>query len=146
MTQAELFTLVQQVHEQYAALFAQVITINFAMIVAIFYFLHRARLGLRLAAFLFYLVGMLTLVGMMLQEANIKAIALGTLAAIPVGVQAPMTHGYLVLQDQWLFRTIRFFQNTSLWVLIGVIAYMLFWWRNPNAPSTQGTQGAPETP
>jgi hypothetical protein len=131
MSEAEIFALVQQVHEQYAALFAQVITINFAMIVAIFYFLHRARTGFRIAAFLFYLIGMLTLTGMMLHAANIKGIALAAMASIPA--PSPVVRGYLALQGGWLFRAISFFQNMSLWAMGGVIAYMLFWWRNPHA-------------
>jgi hypothetical protein len=143
MTQTELFALVQQVHEQYATLFAQVITINFAMIIAIFYFLHRARLGFRVAAFGFYLIGMLTLVGMMLQEANIKAIALGAMNAIPIEEQSSVVQGYLSLQGRWLFRAISLFQNGSLWALVSVIAYMLFWWRNPN---DQRSSAAEETP
>jgi hypothetical protein len=132
MSQAELFALVQQVHEQYGALFAQVITINFAMIIAIFYFLHRARLGFRIAAFIFYLVGMLTLTGMMLHEANVKGIALAAMAVIPAAEQTPVVQSYLALQRGWLFRAIGFFQNAALWALVGVIAYMLFWWRNPH--------------
>ena len=33
---------IRDVHAQYAVLFGHIITINFAMIVAIYYFLHRA--------------------------------------------------------------------------------------------------------
>ncbi len=143
MTQAELFTLVQQVHEQYATLIAQVITINFAMIVAIFYFLHRARLGFRVAAFGFYLIGMLTLVGMMLQEANVKAIALSAMAAIPSAEQSSVVQSYLILQGRWLFRIISIFQNGSLWALVSVIAYMLFWWRNPNEKPSSTAEETP---
>ena len=132
MSQAELFAIVQQVHEQYAALFGQVITINFAMIVAIFYFLYRARLGFRIAAFVFYLIGMLAIVGQMLQAANVKGIALAAMAAIPVTDQVPVVQSYLALQGVWLFRATGFFLNAALWALVGVIAYMLFWWHNPD--------------
>lgn len=43
-------------------LFAQIITINFAVVVAIYYFLDRAPILFRLAAFAFYAIGMLYLV------------------------------------------------------------------------------------
>lgn len=133
MSQAEIFGLVQQVQDQYAQLFAEIVTINSAMIVAIFYFLHRATLGFRVAAFAFYLIGMLTLTGMMLHEANVKGLALAAMAAIAPADRAPMIAGYLALQDTWLFRAISLFQNLSLWALVLVIAYMLFGWRNPEA-------------
>lgn len=131
MSQTELFALIQQVHEQYSVLFAQVITINFAMIVAIFYFLHRTALGFRIAAFAFYLTGMLTLIGLMLHEANVKALALSALGTIPQAARSPVIDGYLALQADWLFRATGWFQNASLWALIAVVAYLLFWWRSP---------------
>lgn len=132
MTQAELFNLVQQVHDQYGAYFAQVITINFAMIVAIFYFLHRVQIGFRLAAYGFYLTGMLTLSGLMLHAANVKALALSAMTAIPVAQRSPVVAGYLQLQDGWLFSATRLLQNVSLWALVLVVTYMLFRWRHPD--------------
>lgn len=131
MSQAEIFNLIQQVQDQYAALFAQVITINFAMIVAVFYFLHRTSLRFRVAAFLFYITGMLALVGMMLHAANVKAIALGALTAIPAGERDGVVAAYLAFQDSWLARASALFQNASVWLLLGVVSYMLFLWRNP---------------
>ena len=72
MGESELLGIVRDCNVQYATLFGQMITINFAMIVAIYYFLHRASVKLKLAAFLFYLIGMLSLVGLILTQANIK--------------------------------------------------------------------------
>ena len=136
MSQAEIFNLIQQVQDQYAALFAQVITINFAMIVAVFYFLHRTSLRFRMAAFLFYITGMLALVGMMLHAANVKAIALAALIAIPAGSRDGVVAGYLAFQDSWLATAIALFQNASVWLLLAVVFFMLFLWRNP-----EGGQG-----
>src|SRR5437763_11246359 len=48
------------------------ITINFGMIVAIYYFLHRAKLALKIFTFFAYSVGMMVLLGEMLVEANVK--------------------------------------------------------------------------
>ncbi len=102
MSQAEIFSLVQQVQDQYGSLFAQLITINFAMIVAIWYFLHRTQFRFRIATFVFFLVGMLTLVGLMLQQANIKGLARRALE-----------------QNRPDLRS-------------SVVAYMLFHWRHPD--------------
>lgn len=44
MGETDLIGIVRDVNSQYAILFGQIITINFAMIVAIYYFLHRSAL------------------------------------------------------------------------------------------------------
>ena len=49
------------------------ITINFGMVVAIYYFLHGAKLALKVFTFFAYTVGMLVLLGEMLVETNVKA-------------------------------------------------------------------------
>ncbi|MFM7403503.1 MAG: hypothetical protein ACKO1N_05265 [Erythrobacter sp.] len=132
--EAELVAIIRDVNAQYAALFAQVITINFAMIVAVFYFLHRAPMRLKLASFVFYAVGMLTLIGLMLQQANLKALALKGLAALPENARSTVGAGLLVVNEGWLFTASRLFLNCSLWVLFAVIAYLLFWWKGEQPP------------
>lgn len=138
MGEAELVAIIRDVNAQYATLFAQVITINFAMIVAVFYFLHRAPIRLKLASFVFYTVGMLTLIGLMLQQANLKALALQGLAALPDQSRSVVGAGLLAVNDGWLFTASRLFLNGSLWVLFAVIAYLLFWWRGEQpVPASQ---------
>ena len=46
MGESELIGIIRDSNVQYASLFGQMITINFAMIVAIYYFLHRASVSL----------------------------------------------------------------------------------------------------
>lgn len=142
MGEAELIAIIRDVNAQYAALFGQVITINFAMIVAIFYFLHRTSLKLKLASFLFYTIGMLTLIGLMLQQANIKRLALEALAALPEVQRGPVGSGLLAVNDAWLFVASRLFLNGSLWVLFAVIAYLLFWWRGEQPAPAMGQADA----
>ncbi len=134
MTEIELVRLIQQVQEQYGSLFGQIISINFAMVVAVWYFLHRARLAFRIAAFGFYLLGMLTFIGLMLLQANVKGTALAALQAIPPGQRSQFTANLLALQDSWLFHLVALFQNASLWVLIGVTGYLLFFWKGASEP------------
>jgi hypothetical protein len=140
MTEADFIAMIRDVNAQYATLFAQVITINFAMIVAIFYFLHRASLKLKLASFVFYAVGMVTLLGLMLQQANFKSLALQGLESLPEGERSIVGIGIIALNNDWLFTASRFFLNASIWVLFAVIAYLLFWWRGdrPDVPPPAG--------
>jgi hypothetical protein len=142
MSEAELIAIIRDVNAQYAALFGQVITINFAMIVAIFYFLNRTSLKLKLASFLFYTIGMLTLIGLMLQQANMKRLALQALEALPETQRGAVGSGLLAINDDWLFVASRVFLNGSLWVLFAVIAYLLFWWRGDQPAPTPDQAGA----
>jgi hypothetical protein len=130
MGETELIGMIRDSNVQYASLFGQMLTINFAMIVAIYYFLHRASLRLRLAAFVFYLIGMLSLVGLMLTEANLKYLAVRALAAVPPGHLSPVGVGYLAFRTSWLAVTTAVFMNIAMWVLIAVIVYLLFWWQD----------------
>ena len=59
MSEFEIVELLQYAAEQITGIIGQIITINFAMIVAIFYFLHRSGLAFKLSAFILYSLGML---------------------------------------------------------------------------------------
>jgi hypothetical protein len=129
MGETELIGIIRDVNGQYAVLFGQIITINFAMIVAIYYFLHRSALLFRIAAFVFYAIGMLALIGLMLEQSNYKYQALLALRHLPSTTRSPVTDSLLAVNQSWLAQTTGFFLNTSLWVLFAVVAYLLFWWR-----------------
>lgn len=133
MSATDLFGVIMQVSALYATLFGMVISINFAMILAIWYFLHRARLAFRIAAFGSYLVGMLMLVGMLLQQANVKGRALEALQALPANTRAGFIDGFLVNQDSLLFHLVALFQNLSLWLLVAAVAWLLFAWKGAGA-------------
>ena len=129
MGETELIGMIRDVNAQYAVLFGQIITINFAMIVAIYYFLHRSAVLFRIAAFAFYAIGMLALIGLMLEQSNTKNQALIALRNLPVGKRSPVTDSLLAVNQSWLAQTTSFFLNASLWVLFAVVVYLLFWWR-----------------
>jgi hypothetical protein len=129
MSASDLFGVIMQVSALYATLFGMVISINFAMILAIWYFLHRARLAFRIAAFGAYLVGMLMLVGMLLQQANVKGRALEALHALPPEARAGFIDGFLVNQESGLFHAVSLFQNLSLWLLVAAVFWLLFFWK-----------------
>lgn len=129
MTETELINIIRDASSQYAVLFGQIITINFALIVANYYFLHRASLPFRAAAFVFYAIGMLTLMGLMIEQGNYKLEALNSLANLPAGHRSQMGDSVLALNQSGLHKATDIFLNASLWVLFVAAAYLLFWWR-----------------
>lgn len=129
MGETELIGMIRDVNAQYAVLFAQIITINFAMIVAIYYFLHRSTLLFRIASFGFYAIGMLALIGLLLEQSNYKNQAIIALRALPAAKRSPVSASLLAINDSWLAKGTSFFLNASIWVLFAVIAFLLFWWR-----------------
>lgn len=131
MSEADIFQVVRSVSAAYAGLFGQIISINFAMIVAIFYFLNRAGVTIKLLAYLVYLVGMFLFIGLLLMESNIKAIALAALAAIPADKASSVTTGLLALQHSWLATATAVFLNGALWVMALSVAFLLFVWKKP---------------
>lgn len=138
MGETELIGIIRDATNQIAALFGQVMTLNFAMIVAIYYFLHRAHILFRSAAFGFYAIGMLALNGLMLQQSTYKLQALTALANLPAGHRSQMGDYVLALNQSWLKHVTSFFLSVGIWILFLGIAYLLFWWRGDPERSSKG--------
>ena len=99
MSELDLLNLARSTTEHQVTWFAQMITINFGMVVAIYYFLHRAKLALKIFTFFAYSVGMMVLLGEMLVEANIKAGAIEALRALPAEHLSRPVVRYLAVYD-----------------------------------------------
>jgi hypothetical protein len=99
VSELDLLNLARSTTEHEVSWFAQMITINFGMVVAIYYFLHRAKLVLRVFSFLVYSVGMLVLLGEMLVEANVKAGVMESMRALPSEHLSRPTVHYLAVYD-----------------------------------------------
>lgn len=134
--EVELIDAIRTSNQQIAALYGQVISINFAMVVAIFYFLNRSKLTIKVLAFLIYLIGMMMFIGLMLEESNFKRVALNALADIPAENLSAMSSGMLALHESWLFIATAVFLNAGLWAMIFSIAFLLFVWRKAD-PANQ---------
>ena len=129
MTEFELIQLSEGATAQMVALITQIIAINFTMIVAIYYFLHRAGIWLKLSAFLLYLVGSLMFLLFAVRESNIVVGAsrglenldtLGTVGEALLGFGASGASGGLSLLINLLF-----------WAMLLAIAALLFFWKRP---------------
>jgi hypothetical protein len=138
MGETELIGIIRDANAQYAVLFGQIMTLNFAMIVAIYYFLHRAHILFRGAAFGFYAIGMLALNGLMLQQATYKFQALTVLAGLPAGHRSKMGDYVLLLNQSWLKQFTSVFLSVGIWILFVGIAYLLFWWRGDPERRSKG--------
>jgi hypothetical protein len=126
MTELDLLNLGRSITSNELGLFTQVITINFAMVVGIYYFLHRARTAIRIFAFIAYAVGMLLFLGEMLIETNVKYVVMQSLAAVPH--PNAVTQEYIGISKSWLATATGLLFNGAFWILgIGVF-YLLFFW------------------
>ncbi len=127
MTELDLLNLARATTANEIGYFTQMITINFAMIVAIYYFLSQARLAMKLFSFAAYMVGMLLFFAQMLFETNLKFSVLATLKAVPH--LSPVSARYLELYDSWLATVSSVLFNGAVWILCLGIFYLLFFWR-----------------
>lgn len=127
MGETDLLNLGRSITANQVSWMGQVITINFAMVVGIFYFLNRAQLPLKIFAFAAYLLGMLLYLGEMLIETNVKAVTLTSLKTLPH--PSPVTQEYLGVTDSWLGLVTRILFNGAFWILAIGIFYLLFFWK-----------------
>jgi len=126
MSELDLFNISRSVSQEDISLFTQVITINFAMVVGLYYFLHRARMAMKVFAFGVYLVGMLLFLGKMLLETTIALEAQNELKALPHASR--MTQYYLALNDTWLAHYTTILFNFAFWILVIGVGYLTFFW------------------
>jgi hypothetical protein len=129
VSELDLLNLARSITEHQVSWFAQMITINFGMVVAIYYFLHGARLPLKIFTFFAYTVGMLVLLGEMLLETNVKAGVIEALRALPsANLSRPTVH-YLAVFDSWVALTTQITFNLSVWLFWFGVFYLLFFWK-----------------
>jgi hypothetical protein len=127
MTELDLLNLARSATQNEVSWFTQIITINFAMVVAIYYFLGQAKLALRVFGFVAYILGSLIFLGEMLIESNLKGATLTALKALPA--MAGPTRRFIGTSESWLGMTTAFVFNASFWVLWIGIFYLLFFWK-----------------
>jgi hypothetical protein len=132
MSELDLLNLARGATANEVAWFSQMITITFAMVVAIYYFLSGANRPLKIFSFIAYMIGMITFLGEMLVEANVKVAALASLRALPAAKVSGPTAQYVGVMDSWLGHTTTFFFNASFWLLwIGIFFLLFHWKRDP---------------
>ena len=126
MTELDLLTLARSTTANEISLFTQVVTINFAMVVGLYYFLHRARTAIKVFAFAVYLIGMLLFLGEMLLEASLRVTLIASLKALPH--PSAVAQEYMGLNDTWLAHATSLLFNGAFWVLVIGMGYLTFFW------------------
>jgi hypothetical protein len=126
MSELDLLNLARSTTEHEVTWFAEILTINFAMIVAIYYFLNTAKMTLKLFSVFAYTVGMFVLVGQMLAEANVKVGAIEALRALPAAQLSRPSVNYLEVSNSWLGLATSITFNLSVWLLWFGVLYLLF--------------------
>jgi hypothetical protein len=130
MSEADLLSIVRDGHVHMASLFGQIISINLAMIIGIYYFLRRSTLGFRLFAYVVYLIGMFMFFGLLVFESNVLLGAVDGLRAFPGDhLSAPARH-VIALSDSWVGTTSSLLGNAAFWVLLIGVTYLLFFWKD----------------
>lgn len=127
MSELDLINLGRSITANEVSWFGQLITINFAMVVAIYYFLHRAKLFMKLFAFLAYTVGTLFFFSQILLESNLKLVTMQALAALPH--PSAIAQEYVGLAQSWLGGLVKVVFTGSFWLLWLGMIYLLFFWR-----------------
>lgn len=131
MTQIDLLNLAQSVTGQITSDFSQIIAITFAMVIGIYYFLHGARMRLKIFAFIAYSIGMLMYFGIMIAQGNILLGVVEELSAIPEkDWSRPVAH-FLGSQGNWYLTALTTgMVNIGFFVLWLGIFWLLFFWRD----------------
>jgi hypothetical protein len=127
MTELDLLTIARSATQNEVTWFTQMVTITFAMVVAVYYFLHQADLLTRMVAFGAYLLGMLIFWGEMLIESNLKNATMAALKALPA--PGPVAQNYIGVNASWLGMTTSIVFSAAFWVLWGGTFYLVFFWR-----------------
>src|SRR5471032_327529 len=131
MSELDLLNLARSCGQTISSDFAQVITITFAMVVAIYYFLHQAGIRMKVFAFAIYTCGMLAYLGMMLLESAVALGAQRALRAIPQAAQALATQYYLGVRAGPVGTILTVLLNLVYWILWLGTGYLLFFGRKP---------------
>lgn len=111
-----------------------IISLHLAMVVGIFYFLHRAGLAMKIAAFLLYTLGYALLLGMLVNLSGLLAGLGRDLATIAQSGERLSAAGFAALnQSAGAFGSwVNIVANIALIALwIGATNFLFFWKRPP---------------
>jgi hypothetical protein len=132
MSESDLLTLAHAYNDSIVNAFGQVITITFAMVIGIYYFLNQAKIGLRIFAFIVYSIGMFLYFGLMVVSTNIVIGINEALEALPEArISRPTAH-LLAVKQSWVASTESALIMGGFFILWLGVGYLLFVWKKAN--------------
>ena len=129
MSENELLTLTHDYSDSVTGAFGQVITITFAMVIGIYYFLNEAKVGLRIFAYIVYSIGMFLYFGLMVASSNVLFGIREALKALPPAQVSRPTAYLLSVNDSWVGSVEAVLVTGGFWVLWLGVAWLLFGWK-----------------
>ena len=129
MSESDLLTLAHAYNDSITNAFGQVITITFAMVIGIYYFLNQAKLGLRIFAYIVYSIGMFLYFGLMVVSTNILVGINESLEALPADhISRPTAH-LISVKHSWIASTESALIMSGFFILWLGVGYLLFVWK-----------------
>ena len=139
MTEADLLAQLQTSRYNIAFFASQIIAIHFALIVGIYYFLHKSFIILKLIAHILYTVGFIALLGPFIWESNhIRAISEELLRKQSEGTLSAV--GRSLLSENALFTIV---QYASPWIVFcgaWIMITITLFFRRSWDPKDEGQQ------
>jgi hypothetical protein len=129
MSETDLLTLAHAYNETITGAFGQIITITFAMVIGIYYFLNQAKIGLRIFAYIVYSIGMFLYFGLMLSSTNILVGVHEALQALPPDHISRPTAYLLAVNNSWVGLVESLLITGGFWILWLGTGWLLFAWK-----------------
>ena len=129
MSELDLIQVMQEGRAQLTMLVGQIIAINFAMVIGIYFFLNRAGLVLKWASFVVYTLGMLMYLGLSIVQSNVIVGARTALRELPAEELSPVGQAQLAFSDSPIAGIINIIVNLPILALWLIVIYLLFFWK-----------------
>ena len=134
MSELDLLQLIESTTAQMVVLIGHMITINFAMMVAIYYFLNRAGLAMKVAAFVLYCLGSCMFLLFAVRESNVFLGAMNDLRELDRETLSGATRSLLAFSERPVAGGLTIVINASFWALWAGVFYLLFIWKRRPGP------------
>ncbi len=133
MTEYEVLTLLSDIRSNQTTIIAQIVSLHLAMIVGIFYFLHRSGLRMKLAVLILYSLGYALHLGLIYETSVQILSARDDLVAIVQSGAALSSIGQAALRESETAFTnwVSVIGNISFLALWFGTVYFLFFWKRP---------------
>ena len=129
MSEFELLQIVEASVAQIISIISQIIAINFAMMVAIYYFLNEARFGLKAASFLLYTLGSTMYLLLAVRQSTVTVAAMDALEALPAEARSDVTASLLAYAVSPASFAMNVAVNAAFWALWLTVLFLLFFWK-----------------